>query len=720
MGLQIGMDTGGTFTDAVLVDDGRRVLATAKALTRHDDLVVGLGEALDAVLQDGGIDGPDGSIALVSLSTTLATNALVEGRGRPVGLILIGLPEERLGRARLAEALGGDPVIFAGGGHDASGAECEPLDEAALRRFVEHHDRAVEAWAISALFATRNPAHERRAQAIVAASGTRPVSLGHSLSAGLDAPRRALTALLNARLVPLIGELLEAARTLLRERGIAAPLMVVKGDGSLIGAAVAAACPVETILSGPAASLVGASFLCDEPHLLIADTGGTTTDIAQLVAGRPKLAPDGAVVGGWRTMVRAVDVRTVALGGDGELGVGYGVGYGVQGGAGTGSGVGFPGPLRLGRRRVVPLGRLAEGYPGTLDVLAAQLAAPRGGEHDGRFAIRCRTATAAAYARLGAPERALYDRLAGGPLALAALFAERNRERALERLEDAGLVQLAAFTPSDASRLAGSHAIGNREAAERGARLLMRRLRLLGPDGRPDHDVETFARAACRHVSERVALALADALFDERVPGGEGERAGEACGFGDVGGGGAAGGLTPSQRRLVERGFRTDGTSPLSVAVRLALPLVGLGAPAASYHGVAAELLGTEARLPAHGPVANALGAVVGLVRQEVTVTLTDAGGGSVRVLLGGGPVVRATLAEGVRLAEREARERAEARATAAGVGEATIEVRREDVAVERDGARTFLECRLTAVATGRPASAETTRPPPRRGTREP
>ena len=459
MGCQIGIDTGGTFTDAVLVDDARRVLATAKAPTRHEDLVVGLGEALGAVLDEAGIDEP-AAITLVSLSTTLATNALVEGRGRPVGLILIGLTEERLGRARLAEALDGDPVAFLAGGHDAAGAEAAALDEAGLRRFVVRHDHEVEAWAVSALFATRNPAHERHAQRIIARASGRPISLAHSLSSGLDAPRRALTALLNARLVPLIGELLGAARGLLRERGIDAPLMVVKGDGSLIGATVAGECPVETILSGPAASLVGASFLCDESPLLVADTGGTTTDIARLDAGRPRLAADGAVVGGWRTMVRAVDVRTVALGGDGELGCASEA----------------PGSLRLGRRRVVPLGRLTAAHPGTLEVLAAQLAAPRSTPHDGRFALRQRPLTTAALARLGAPERALLERLDGGPVAVVALFAERSRERALERLEASGLVQIAAFTPSDASRLAGLHAGGSRDGAMLGARLLMRRL----------------------------------------------------------------------------------------------------------------------------------------------------------------------------------------------------------------------------------------------------
>ena len=168
---RIGLDTGGSFTDAVLVDGAQRVIATAKARTRHDDLARGLGEALEAVVGDRG-----SAVTLVSLSTTLATNALVEGRGRAVGLVLIGLEESRLGRARLLEALDGDPVLCIAGGHDAGGEERAPLDEATLIDFVRAHDGVVEAWAISALFATRNPAHERRAAALVAETAGKPTS----------------------------------------------------------------------------------------------------------------------------------------------------------------------------------------------------------------------------------------------------------------------------------------------------------------------------------------------------------------------------------------------------------------------------------------------------------------------------------------------------------------------------------------------------------------
>ena len=105
---------------------------------------------------------------------------------------------------------------------------------------------------------------------------------------------------------------------LLAERGIKAPLMVVKGDGSLIEAAVAMACPVETILSGPAASVVGAHHLSGEKDVFVSDMGGTTTDIALLSGGRPVLNRDGATVGGFRTMVEAVGVHTFGLGGDSE------------------------------------------------------------------------------------------------------------------------------------------------------------------------------------------------------------------------------------------------------------------------------------------------------------------------------------------------------------------------------------------------------------------
>ncbi|TIO11576.1 MAG: hydantoinase/oxoprolinase family protein, partial [Mesorhizobium sp.] len=146
-----------------------------------------------------------------------------------------------------------------------------------------------------------------------------PVTASHELSAKLGGPRRALTTLLNARLISMIDRLVAATEGFLAARGIAAPLMVVRGDGALVSAAFARQRPIETILSGPAASLVGARHMTGLDDAVVSDIGGTTTDVAVLDGGRPRLDPEGATVGGFRTMVEAVAMRTFGLGGDSEV-----------------------------------------------------------------------------------------------------------------------------------------------------------------------------------------------------------------------------------------------------------------------------------------------------------------------------------------------------------------------------------------------------------------
>ena len=268
MGLQLGLDTGGTYTDAVLVDKLFAVQRSAKSLTTHRDLLQGLRGAVSQIIK-----AEDSSqIELVCLSTTLATNALVEGRGRRVGLVLVGVDKSQLARANLLQALAGDPMVIVGGGHSADGNQRSDLDTQAVRAFVMRVDAQVDAFAVYALFAVRNPEHELQIHSIIESLTSKPVTCGHHLSSGLDAPRRALTALLNARLIPMITALLDAVRHLMQEQGIDGPLMVVKGDGSLISDAIARRYPVETILSGPAASVVGAQFMCGNKQLLVSDT----------------------------------------------------------------------------------------------------------------------------------------------------------------------------------------------------------------------------------------------------------------------------------------------------------------------------------------------------------------------------------------------------------------------------------------------------------------
>ena len=145
----------------------------------------------------------------------------------------------------------------------------------------------------------------------------------------------------NASLVSYIDRLIRTMQALLSDYGVSAPLMVVKGDGSLITAAVALTRPVETVLSGPAASVVGAVFLAQTENSIVADMGGTTTDVAIVTDGLPVFSADATVIGEWRPMIESTRVFSVGLGGDSEARFSGGEGLGI------------------GPRRVVPMSLLA-------------------------------------------------------------------------------------------------------------------------------------------------------------------------------------------------------------------------------------------------------------------------------------------------------------------------------------------------------------------------
>ena len=365
----IGVDTGGTYTDAVALDGQRRVVASAKSLTTPWDLSIGLDGAIRAVLAKLPEGARREQISLVAVSTTLATNAVVENRFSSICTILIGFDEKMVERSNLRRG-GGGVVVRVGGGHDGTGEEAQPLDEAAIDAAVREHGAQVEAFAVAAMFSVRNPAHERRARERIRAICPKPVTCSHELSSQLDAPKRALTAALNARLTPQIAHLLEALRRVLERESITAPVMIVKGDGTLMRAEVALEYPVETVLSGPAASVVGAGFLQGLEDFLVADMGGTTTDVAIVLAGRPIVRAEGAVIGGWRTMIEAIDVHTCGLGGDSE--------------------VGFDRERRLnvGPRKTMPLSLLATQFPQVLAELALLAAEEYPPPHGAQFAYR--------------------------------------------------------------------------------------------------------------------------------------------------------------------------------------------------------------------------------------------------------------------------------------------------------------------------------------------
>jgi N-methylhydantoinase A/oxoprolinase/acetone carboxylase beta subunit len=660
----LGIDTGGTYTDAVLYDPAAGVLGSAKALTTKHDLALGVRGALDAVLP-----GDPAGIALVSLSTTLATNALVEGHGSPVCLLLVGSGPEALERAGLGRALAGDPVAFIAGGHGAGGDEQRPLDLEAARAAVLEYAPKVAAFAVAGFFGVRNPAHEAALRDLVRAETGLPVTCSHELTSDLDAPRRAMTTVLNARLIPLLQQLVLAVRDLLVDRGIEAPLMVVKGDGSLIAAQAALLRPIETILSGPAASVMGARALAGAEDALVADIGGTTTDIALLRGGFPALDRDGAHVGGWRTMVEAAAVHTVGIGGDSEV---------RQDESGA---------LTVGPRRALPLSLLARDRPEVLEVLRRQAAQAAPAAEDGRFALRLRPLDAAE-SSLSSGESRVWQALAQGPVALAALLADHHSARPLARLLDRGLAILAAFTPSDAAHVLGLQDDWSAEAARLGAEIWGRRLAAAGDAG-PVEPAAVSRRAVERVIAQSGEALVAAVLAEEH-------------------GGRSENGLALA-RALIARALAGEDRPDrlLDVSLRLRRPLVAIGAPAATYYPAVGQRLGTPTTVPPHAGVANAVGAVASGVLQTVKTLITAPEEGRYRVHLPSGPRDFAAYEEALGLAERETGRLAAEQARRAGAGEVQVRSRRHERIVQgTDGRSQFIDCEVAATAVGRPRLA--------------
>ena len=665
MTLVIGLDTGGTYTDAALLDAaGGRVLATGKFLTTRDDLSIGLGEAIAKILQ--AFDGPASDIGMVSLSTTLATNAVVEGVGGRVGLFMIGFDDKALERADLARAIGQDPVAFITGGHRADGGQRDPLNSAALAKTASVMAADVSAFAVAAHFATRNPAHEIAARDILRDTTGLPVTCSHELSSALGGPRRALTAVLNARLVNLLDQLIAATKFIMKQQGLACPLMVVKGDGSLLESGFARTRPVETVLSGPAASLSGAAFLAGTDSALVADIGGTTTDIAFLHNGAPRLKSEGAYVGGWQTMVEAAEIRTCGLGGDSEV---------------THVARGRISGLNLGPRRAVPLSLMALTHPQIKQQMQAQLDLPVPTITDGRFVFPIMPDGVPDW--LTRSESRLAEKaLCSGPSAVSDLAATQLALGAVDRLIGRGLLGLATFTPTDATHLTGDFTRFDSNAAWLGAKLMARQRNGLGNPTAVD--AKTLASMTLAELHRRSAIALMDAALAHQ----------------------GAGENMVSQNPLLIKSItkKADEDTLVTISMRLGTKLAALGASAATHYPHIASFLGVDLTVPIHAEVAGAVGAAVGSVRQRVMITVTQPTEGKFRVHLPQGPADFSIMDEALDKARKAAKELATSRALSAGANavkvETTERIKMVPLAPNKD---MFIEATIQAAATGFP-----------------
>jgi len=640
----LGIDTGGTYTDAVIVDlQAIKVLAKSKARTTHHDLSIGLGEAVRNVL--GSLDDSSFAPSLIGVSTTLATNSVLEGKGARVGLIGLGWkPEE-------GKEFGAKKQSFLAGGHDVRGRMQDPLDVRGVRSVVNDMAKSVDAFVVSGLFSVYNPFHELEAQKVIAEECGLPVVMAHDLTGELGIYERTVTAVLNASLIPVLSDFLAKVRGIMRELGFKAPIMVFKGDGTLMSMSEAMKRPVDTLLSGPAASAMGGKLLSHNDDCIVVDMGGTSTDIAIIENGRSRISPEGAIVGSWPTRVEAVNARTVGLGGDSEIRPSKKHG------------------LKIGPQRVVPLCFARPIFP---DIVCKMREL---GE------ARFLAASPRRFGGLNEYEQKIVDRLRSeGPQTFNELKEAFEEMYLLDRHIDSLWTQEAVvgigLTPTDLLHAAGVYEEGDAEAAKLGVKIFSIALKV--------EENEFIARTMSKVSAKIAAEVLTKVISDE---------------LGDL-----PESATLSQ--LIEGMSGSRSFPNFSLNVKIGHPLVGLGGPAKAFISPLREIMDVDVIIPDNYEVGNAIGAVCGQVSEFVDVFVypRDKGYGVYSVF--STPIAYTLEADAIAKAKEMASFYAMERAKNAGGFDLKVEIKVEQ---EREastsvlGDDALLQMRVRARAVGKP-----------------
>jgi len=574
--LVLGIDTGGTYTDGVLLEyHARRVLASHKSLTTKRDFSIGIEQVIEGIH----IEDP-AAIKMVSISTTLATNAIAEGKGKRVALLLIGYDSDLISSFKMSKQFATPHYFYFAGGHDLYGREKEALDLSAILSKVTEIKGQVDALAVSSYFSPLNPEHENRAYEAISGICDIPIVLGHQLSTKLGSVERATTAALNASLLAVLQDFVIAVRRAMERRHIDAPLMVVRGDGTLMSDEFAARSPVETIHSGPAASAMGGRFLSRLDDILIVDVGGTTTDLAIIENGQVTVSEEGATVSDYKTAVKAADLLSIALGGDSHIKLNS------------------DRHIIIGPERVTPLAYLAWQNSSVEKQLKAL--SRRTWTHAGPdwleywFLLR----EPSAHLPLNERERQLVEILRQGPLPVPDLLKKLNvlhktqiGAQNLQRLE---IIGKSGLTPTDLIHIEGGYTPWS-VAASGCALQAFSSYRFSEPD-------ETRS-VVWQRITETIIEAIVTFLTGKKL----------------------SRSLNIDDNTIAGWFFLNSiyNTHPhLETKFRLRYPIVGIGAPASMFLQKVAEILGTELLLPDYHQVANAVGAIAGsvMVTEELLV----------------------------------------------------------------------------------------------------
>ena len=581
----IGIDTGGTYTDAVIYEfTEKKVVAAAKALTTRQDLSVGILEALSGL--------PENELRqaeIISLSTTLATNACVEDRGGRAKLVFLGGDEKVINEFGAKYGLPpADEIYIQECFSTFSGPIEKEPDWDLFRKNIAEKFSGLEGAGIIETYAVRNSAVlEKKAKEIFGEKFSIPVVCGHELFSDLNCLQRASGTLLNARLFPVIEEFLEAIKKSMLERQVKARSVIVRSDGSLMSGKLARLRPVETLLSGPAASVSGGMLLSGEKDCVIVDMGGTTTDIAIVRNENPLMTADGISVGKWKTFVRGFAIRTFGLGGDSA------VHY-------NDTGV-FADRIFLEDYRVVPLCITGSKYPALVSKLRklADSHTKYGHYYHEYFLLNTGMKDSSRYTDR---EKKFCETLEHGPLSLreaANAMGTDVYNFSPGRLLSEGIIQVSGFTPTDAMHIKKDFSAYSGETSFEAARYIAYNLDITVKE-LCDRVYDEVKRKLYAFIS-LVLLENRDRNFTKKLS-------------------------DRDAKYFISQSYDSAGSGKkdpyLAFNLSTPLSLVGLGAPIRIFLDDVAKLFGTRAVIPENYGVANALGAVAGRIRALYTVEI--------------------------------------------------------------------------------------------------
>ncbi|MBE5997205.1 MAG: hydantoinase/oxoprolinase family protein [Lachnospiraceae bacterium] len=619
-GTIIGIDTGGTYTDAVVCDAvSHEIYASAKALTTHGDLAVGIHNAL-ASLPSGFLKQAEA----VSLSTTLATNACLENKGCRALLILFGteMPTVRKYGLKHGHFDAEDVWCIETATHPDGTIDRMPDWNAFAEEFKER-SAGYEAFAVAEIYASKTCAVlERKACGIISEITSAPVVCGHELFSELNVLKRGANALLNARLIPIIREFLSAIDRSLKELHIDAPVMIVRSDGTLMSASYAVTHPIETLLCGPAASALGACALTGLDKAVVADIGGTTSDMAFLNGREPEEVNGTVRIGEWNTFLHGLFIETFALGGD--TGVSY---TPFRGTAADPDIPEKPAVPSLGKRRLIPTCVLASDCPEVMPELRSLSSLPDYRLKDAswyEYYVFQHDLPAADYTKR---EELALSFLRERPLTIRQLLARmqvKNVGFSPRRLVSLGVLLKSGLTPTDVLHVQGIFTKYNTEASEIILDFAASAMRMK----RDELCAEILSMAEFR-LYKNVAMLLLEKNYPEVRSGKLDtkllERILEERWKIE---------LAQKQESPLPKPLSADHQDPgqssseagpgfLSFPIHTSTPLIGIGGPAYFLMPPVAAALHTTCFIPKHAEVANALGAALGHIAFQVNVDVT-------------------------------------------------------------------------------------------------